>query len=230
MVADNTYIARRLHQLGDWDAALDVLGPDGDPEVRAEIAVDRWFFQMEGHDDAEKAVAMLDRDTAVAQLLTARMAYSRLLFERDIRPDDREASEAGYRAAAAAAHDDTQRGWIEFHWGVLCDNIDGDPAAARPHFESAHALALSTGDGYLESYTLRHLAQQEEDPDKRVGMFRRSLHLRSAVGARPQILAAQAALAHNLPEDDAERADLMETFRAGAEELRIGWLLSDDQD
>ena len=59
-------------------------------------------------------------------------------------------------------------------------------------------------------------------------MLRRSLHLRAALGARPQTVAAQAALADNLPENDPERAELMQTSRAGAEELRIGWLLSED--
>jgi hypothetical protein len=56
-------------------------------------------------------------------------------------------------------------------------------------------------------------------------MLRRSLHLRAALGARPQTIAAQAALADDLPEDDPERAELIRIFRPGAEELRIGWLL-----
>ncbi|MGW5365136.1 hypothetical protein [Actinopolymorpha pittospori] len=59
-------------------------------------------------------------------------------------------------------------------------------------------------------------------------MLRRSLHLRAALGARPQTLAAQAILAENLPENDPERAELMQTFRPGAEELHIGWLLPED--
>ncbi|GAA1955732.1 hypothetical protein [Catenulispora subtropica] len=199
MVADNTYIARRLQQLGEWDAALDALGPDADPEVRADIAVERWFFRMEGHDDAEKAVAAVDQDSPIAHLLNARMAYSRLLFRRDPRPDDREVSEASYRAAAAAARSETERGWIEFHWAVLHDNIDDDFATAAPLYDSALAIALATGDGLLESIVIRHTAQREEDADKRIGMFRRSLHLRGAAGIRPQVLAAQAALAYTSP-------------------------------
>ncbi|MBW8802688.1 MAG: hypothetical protein JF587_02325 [Catenulisporales bacterium] len=226
MVADNAYIARRLHLLGEWDAALAALGPDADPELRAEIAVDQWFFQMEGHDDAEKAVAALDPDAPATRLLIARLAYSRLLFGRDARPDDRAVSEAGYRVAARAP-DDTLRGWAEFHWGVLLDLVDKDPGAALPHYETALDIARSLGDGYLESYAIRHIAQQKA-PDEAIPLFRRSLHLRAAFGARPQVLAAQAALAYNLPEDDPERAILMETFRAGAKELRIGWLLSED--
>ncbi len=81
-------------------------------------------------------------------------------------------------------------------------------------------------DGYLESYVIRHLAQYKE-PAERIALLRRSLHLRAALGARPQTLAAQAALARNLPQDDPERAALMRTFRAGAHELHIPWLLSE---
>ncbi|NUR57832.1 MAG: hypothetical protein HOV87_03885 [Catenulispora sp.] len=207
-----------------------MLGPDGDPELRAEIAVERWFFRMEDHDDAEKAVAALDPASPTAQLLTARLAYSRLLFRRDPRPDDRAVAEAAYRAAAASARDEAQRGWIEFHWAVLLDNIDEDFAAALPHYDAALGIAAATGDGLLESIVIRHTAAQEQDAGKRTALYRRSLHLRAAVGIRPQILAAQAALAQHLPEDDPERATLLETSRAGAKELRIGWLPAGDED
>lgn len=71
---------------------------------------------------------------------------------------------------------------------------------------------------------IRHQAAHAE-PAECVRMLRRSLHLRGALGIRPQILAAQAALAWELPEDDPERADLVETCSAGAEELGIAWLL-----
>ncbi|NUP48669.1 MAG: hypothetical protein HOW97_15390 [Catenulispora sp.] len=206
-----------------------MLGPDGDPELRAEIAVERWFFRIEGHDEAEKAVAALDPASATALQLTGRLAYSRLLFRRGARPDDREASEAAYRAGAKAARTEVERGWIEFHWAVLLDNIDDDYAAAAPHYDAALAVALSAGDRLLESITIRHTAGQEQDADTRIAMLRRSLHLRGAAGIRPQILAAQAALAASLPEGDPERAILTDAFRPGAEELRIGWLLSDDE-
>src|SRR4051812_24959446 len=192
MIADDTYTARRLQLLGEWDAALAVLGPDAEPELRAEIAVDRWFFQMDGHAEAEKAVAALDPASWTAQLLTARLAYSRLLFERDPRADDRAVAEAGYRAAAQSG-DETQRGWAEYHWGVLLDNIDEDLAGALARYETALEIATKSGDGYFESYIIRHLAHLKE-PAERIAMLRRSLHLRGALGARPQTVAAQAAL------------------------------------
>lgn len=226
MLSDDTYVARRLQLLGEWDAALAALGPDADPELRAEISVDRWFFQIERHEEAEKAVAALDPASPTAHVLTARLAYSRLLFRRDSRADDRTVAEAGYRAAAEIG-DEKQRGWAEYHWAVLLDNIDEDPTGAIPLYETALEIATKSGDGYFESYIIRHLAPHKE-PAERIAMLRRSLHLRAALGARPQAIAAQALLAENLPKDDPERAELMRTFRPGAEELRIGWLLSDD--
>ena len=226
MLADGTYTARRLFLLGEWDAALAVLGPDAEPELRAEIAVDRWFFRIEGHEEAEKAVEALDPASPTRHLLTGRLAYSRLLFRRDPRADDRATAEAGYRAAAESG-DKKQRAWAEYHWAVLLDNIDEDAAGAVPLYESALTIATKTGDGLFESYIIRHLAPHKE-PAERIAMLRRSLHLRAALGARPQTVASQALLADNLPEDDPERAELMRAFRPGAEELRIGWLLSED--
>ncbi|MFD8815460.1 hypothetical protein ACFV23_29190, partial [Streptomyces sp. NPDC059627] len=102
-----------------------------------------------------------------------------------------------------------------------------DPAGAVPRYETALKIATRSGDGYFESYIIRHLAPHKE-PAERMAMLRRSLHLRAALGARPQTIASQALLADNLPEDDPERAELMRTFRPGAEELRIGWLRSED--
>jgi hypothetical protein len=227
MLADDTYIARRLFLLGEWDAALAVLGPDGDAELRAEIAVDGWFFRVEGHDEAEKAVAALDPASWTAQLLTGRLAYSRLLFQRDPRADDRAVSEAAYRAAAQNS-DELQRGWAEYHWGVLLDNIDEDSAGAVARYETALRIATKYGDGFFESYIIRHLAHLKE-PAEGIAMLRRSLHLRAALGARPQTVAAQAALANDLPEDDPERAELIRIYRPAAEELRIGWLKPTDR-
>ncbi|ACU71264.1 conserved hypothetical protein [Catenulispora acidiphila DSM 44928] len=223
MIADTAYIARRLQQLGDWDAALAVLGPDTDPELRAEIAVERWFFRWSGHAEAEQAVAALDQSTPAAHVLRARLAYSRLVFDRDPRPDDRAAAEAGYRDAVCDG-DEPIRGWAEFHWGCLLDNVDGDADGAAPHFETALEIGLKHRDPALESIALRHLSAQRE-PEERIRMLRRSLNLRAALGVRPYIVAAQATLASELAEDDPERAELTELYSAAAEEMGIAWLL-----
>ncbi|MCX5255036.1 hypothetical protein OOK27_12830 [Streptomyces canus] len=118
-------------------------------------------------------------------MLTARLAYSRLLFQRD----PRAVAEAGYRAAVESG-DEKLRGWAEYHWAVLLDHIDEDPASALPRYETALEIAAKYGDGYFESYIIRHLAPHKE-PAERIAMMRRSLHLRAALGARPQTLAAQ---------------------------------------
>jgi hypothetical protein len=226
MLSNDAYMASRLHLLGEWDAALAVLGPDAAPELRAEIAVDRWFFRMQNHAEAEKAVAALDPASPIAQLLTGRLAYSRLLFRRDTCADDRAAAEAAYRAAAEDG-DEILSAWAEYHWAVLLDNIDEDAASALPRYETALEVATKSGEGLFESYIIRHLAPHKE-PAERLAMLRRSLHLRAALGARPQTIAAQALLAEYLPEGDPERAELLRIFRPGAEELHIAWLLFED--
>jgi hypothetical protein len=223
MIADTAYIARRLQSSGEWDAALALLGPDADPELRAEIAYDRWLFRMTGHDAAEQAIAALDPGTPRARLLHGRLAYSRLLFRTTARPGDRADAEAGYRDALRDGDEHT-RGWAEFHWGTLLDNIDQDADAALPHFENALALSLKTNDIALEAIAIRHLSHRQEQGE-RLRMLRRSLQLRAALGARPWTLAAQASLAAELPEDDPERAELTEIYLAGAAELGIAWLL-----
>lgn len=223
MISDTAYVARRLQHLGEWDAALTVLDPGVDDRLRADIAVERWFFQLKGHDEAEAAVAALDQDTPEAALLRARLAYSRLLLRRGTRPDDRADAEAGYREATRDG-DEATRAWAEFYWGALLDNIDRDGDAAVPHFEAAHELGLKLGDAALESIAIRHLAAHVE-AEECVRMLRRSLHLRAAIGTRPQTLAAQATLASELSEDDPERTLLTETVAIGAAELNIPWLL-----
>lgn len=199
-----------------------MLGPDSDPELRAEIAVERWFFRMAGHDEAEQAVAALDQSTPAAHVLRARLAYSRLLFGRGARPDDRAAAEAGYRDAVCDG-DDATRGWAEFHWGCLLDNIDENADAAVPHYETALEVGVKLGDVVLESIAVRHLSAQEE-PAERIRMLRRSLNLRAGLGARAYTAAAQASLAAELAEDDPERAELIEIYSAVAEEIGIAWL------
>jgi len=222
MVTDTAYIARRLQLLGEWDAALAVLAPDADSELRAEIAAERWLFQWDGHDAAEQAIAALDQSTPTAGLLRARMAYSRLVFHRDPRPDDRAAAEAGYRDAVCDG-DESTRAWAEFHWGCLLDNVDRDGDAAVPHFQTALELGVKLGDVALEAIAIRHLAAHKE-PAEQVRMLRRSMNLRAGLGARAYTAAAQATLASVLEEDDPERAELIEIYTAAAEEMGIAWL------
>ena len=230
-MANGTYThldaARRLHVLGDWDHAAALLTDDESTEaleLKAEILYERFLFRDDGIEAAAEAIAALDPESPQARLLTARLAYTRLLFQLDPLPEDYETAEAGYRFAAA---DPKTHGWAEFHWGALLDNVREDGAAAKAHYAKALQAAHQEGDLILESIVLRHLAWRVIDNGDRaegLGMLRRSLHLRSAAGLRPQVAAAQLLLAAELPEDDPERAALVEAARNVADELGLGWV------
>ncbi|AWS43408.1 hypothetical protein [Streptosporangium sp. 'caverna'] len=231
MIADDTYTslgaARRLHVLGDWDHAAALLANEQSTEaleLKAEILYERFLFRVDGIEAAADAIAALDPESPQARLLTARLAYTRLLFQLDPLPDDYETAEAGYRFAAA---DPKAHGWGEFHWGALLDNVREDSAAAKAHYTKALQASHQEGDLILESIVLRHLAWHvigDGDREEGLRMLRRSLHLRSAAGMRPQIAAAQLLLAGELPEDDPERATLVETARNLADELGLNWV------
>lgn len=221
--------ARRLHVLGDWDHAAALLAEEHSTEareLRAEILYERFLFRVDGIEAAADAIAALDPESPQARLLAARLAYTRLIFQADPLPDDYETAEAGYRFAAA---DPKTHGWAEFHWAALIDNVREDGAAAKAHYTKALQAAHQEGDLILESIVLRHLAWrviEGGNRDEGLRMLRRSLHLRSAVGLRPQIAAAQLLLAAELPEDDPERATLVETARHIADDLGLSWVQS----
>lgn len=212
MLANDPYIAA-LHRLGEFDAALAAASDDS---VRAELLVDRFFWQGRDHDAAQSAVDALDPGSPASRYLSARQAYSRILFEHDERPGDRAVAEAGFQAVAA---DPQLGGWAEFYLGVYADNVREDPATAVEHY----AKAATYGDPLLESYVVRHMSVHE--PDRALEHLRRSLHLRSALGYRPQTAAAMAALAGELPEGP-ERTHLQEAALLTARELGLTWLLS----
>ncbi|SNT32704.1 hypothetical protein SAMN05216276_103480 [Streptosporangium subroseum] len=219
--------ARRLHALGDWDHAAALLAEEQSTEaleLKAEILYERFLFRVDGIEAAAEAIAALDPESPQARLLTARLAYTRLLFQLDPLPEDYETAEEGYRFAAA---DPKTHGWGEFHWGALLDNVREDSAAAKAHYTKALQASHQEGDLILESIVLRHSAWHvinDGDREEGLRMLRRSLHLRSAAGMRPQIAAAQLLLAGELPEDDPERATLIETARSLADELGLSWV------
>ncbi|MEV5572342.1 hypothetical protein AB0L06_20040 [Spirillospora sp. NPDC052269] len=231
MTTDTTYTsvaaARRLHVLGDWDhaaALLDAQESTEALELKAEILYERFLFRLDGLEAAADAIAALDPESTQARLLAARLAYTRVLFQLDPRPGDYETAEDGYRFASA---DPKTHGWAEFHWGALLDNIREDAAAAKAHYDKALQASQEEGDPILESIVLRHVAWrviEAGDREEGLHMLRRSLHLRAAVGLRPQIAAAQLLLAAELPEGDPERATLIETARTMADEMNLTWV------
>jgi acyl-CoA hydrolase len=88
--------------LGNWDltlAALDGLTGTEAMELRAEILFDRFFFRMEDIESVTNATAALDRGSVQFSYLTARLAYPRLLVQREPLPDDAATAKAGIGSA-----------------------------------------------------------------------------------------------------------------------------------
>jgi hypothetical protein len=231
MITNGTYTAldvvRRLHLAGEWDAALALLAaqPDADvAELRAQILVDRHWWRLDDPAPAHAAVDALAPTSVQARYLHAQLAYTRILFGRDPLPDDAQTADAGFQAAT---QEESLRGWGAFRCGVLAENIHDDLTTAKTRYDEALQWCRKEGDLLLESYVVRHVGGHVIKHDRSQGemLLRRSLHLRSALGARPQVAAAQAALADELPEGP-ERETLRETARATADELGLSWLKS----
>ncbi len=221
--------ARRLHRVGDWDLALALLADHpSDAEVaelHAQILVDRHWWRLDDPAPAQTALDALAPASPQAAFLRAKMGYLRILFGRDPRPDDAQTADAGFQAAA---RDGARRGWATFWLGIVADNLHDDPTTAQARYHEALERCREDGDLLLESYVVRHIGGHAIERDQREGelLLRRSLHLRSALGARPETAAAQATLAGELP-DGPEREALRQAARATADELGLTWLKHD---
>ncbi|WP_042375994.1 hypothetical protein [Streptacidiphilus melanogenes] len=227
MVSDDPYTAARvaaagrLSLSGAWDLALALLDgadPDGAPEVRAQILVERNWWCLDDPAAALAAVRALPETSPQAAFLGAQLAYTRLLFGLQAQGGDEAVAEAGFRAAT---EEPTTADWGTFWLGVLRQNIAEDEEAARPYFDEALVRCRADGDLLLESYVVRHLSGYEPDP---LPLLRRSLHLRAALGARPQVAAAQMTLWQELPEGP-ERDLMREAALSTAQELGLTWML-----
>jgi hypothetical protein len=236
MIANDPYITaklvNRLHLDGEWDGALALLGgaggggtdggtDGGTAARRATILVDRYWWRLDDPAPAEQAVAGLGHP-AVRGFLAAQLAYIRILFGLGPRPGDEQVIDTGLRDAAS---DETLRGWATFWLGVVADNVRQDAGTARQRYAEALDLGRGGDDLLLESYVVRHQGGHliESDPPAGEMLLRRSLYLRSALGARPQTAAAQATLAGELPQGQ-ERDMLVRAARSTATELGLTWL------
>lgn len=227
MTYDTTYIALGLKRSGLWDEALAILPSDA-AAARAELLTDRFWWRLDGHAEAEQAVAALyEEDDLLAAFLDSQLAYTRLIFGQSPRPGDLARARDGFDSAAS---DQRLAGWGSFWRGVTADLLEKDEAAAAGFFAQALAAALRDADPLLESYALRHQGGHavESGPDRETGLdlLRRSYHLRAALGARPQTAAAAATLAEVLPPESPERGHLLQTAAATASELNLTWLKS----
>jgi hypothetical protein len=217
--ADNVDAARYLQLAGRWELALAALPPDA-VDRRAEILVDRHLWRMDPQDEARAAIAEVQR-APLAGLLDGQLRYWRMLHTPGRPADELAAADA---SLLAAADDPGLAGWAAFWRGVLAENIGRDRDAAALRY--ADASAAGAGDRLLGSYVDRHLGFHrylDGAVSEAVLLLRRSLYVRAALGAVPQVAAAQAALAEAL-EPGEEREALLASARATAEELRLSWL------
>ncbi len=126
---------------------------------------------------------------------------------------------------ADAATDPGLAAWATFHDAISTLTLREDPAAADEGF--ARALELAPGDPFLESYVIRHqgdlMINWKGRREAGIALLRRSLHLRAALGARPQVAAAAATLAGELPPGP-EADELRAISKDTARELGIPWL------
>jgi hypothetical protein len=215
--------ARALKRAGLWSLALDLPGADS-VALRAEILTDGYWWRLEGAAEAEAAVAALvEQDPLLGGFYDAQLAYTRMLFGIDPRPDDGERVRTGFSAAAG---DQRLASWATFWLGVVAERLDHDPEQANKRYTQAFDAALRDQDLMLESYAIRHLGGQAVEDGDMTGLdlLRRSYHLRAALGARPQTAAAAVTLAACLP-PGAEADQLTEIAARTARELRLTWLI-----
>lgn len=226
MKSDSTYYAepdlgpaRRLQRAGDWDGALRFV-PDTQPGavLRAEILVDRHTWVLDPFDEALAAVrAIADGEPDAAAYLTAVLEYWRRTFktgDTELGPDP--VAEFGRLEVGAP-------GWATFWHGVSLENLRQDDEGAQAVFRRALGYALDDGDLLLESYVVRHQGSHLRDRDAGLALLRRSLDLRAACGARPQVAAAQATLAEALGVGP-ESVLLNRLVAHSARELNLTWL------
>ena len=235
MKSDRTYYAdsalgraRRLQRAGDWDGALRLM-PDGAlaAVLRAEILVDRHAWCLDPVDEAVAAIrAMADDEPDAAAFLTAMLEYWRLLFKSDdkvLGPDPTAEFERLDSLDAGLAP-----GWTTFWRGVSLEQLRGDEECAQAQYRRALGVALDEEDLLLESYVVRHQGFYllRQDRDAGIMLLRRSLYLRAACGARPQVAAAQAGLAEALGVGP-ESVLLNRLVARTARELNLAWLKAD---
>ena len=226
MTPDAAYItdpalapACHLRRVGQWDTALRLLPPDAAP-LKAEILVERQLWRLDPRGEAIAAIRPLG-ESALATLLISQLEYWRQLFKLDGEPIAGDPV-AGF---ADAATDPGLAAWATFHHAISTLTLREDPAAADEGF--ARARELAPDDAFLESYVVRHqgdlMIHLRDDRAAGIALLRRSLYLRAALGARPQVAAAATTLAGELPagpEADELRAIAVRTAR----ELHIPWL------
>jgi tetratricopeptide (TPR) repeat protein len=216
--------ARHLQRAGQWNSALAIV-PDT-PEgrlLRAEILVDRQFWRLDPVQDALAAVdAIRSAHPEAGDFLTGQLEYWRRLQ----RPDEPAIAGDPVDTFRTLEADRRFGGWSGFWYGVALELLDRDATGAAAAYTQALKEAVTRRDLLLESYAVRHLgalAYGAGQTDRAIELLERSYDLRASLGARPQIAAAQAALADAL--GDSQRvAQLRLAVSTTAQELGLTWL------
>jgi hypothetical protein len=219
MSHDATYALQRA---GQWDAALAAAPTTA---RRAEILTDRHLWRLDPPAEAFAAIDEVEpTDSTLAALLKSQLVYWHQLFK--LGSPDAYGDYDPVDGFAAAAKNPRLAGWATFWHAVSMENLRHDPAAAGAGYERARQAATEAGDRLLESYAVRHQGFQLLGDDQASGiqLLRRSLQLRAACGARPQVTAAQVTLAEALG-SGAEADELLEIASATAVDLGLTWLL-----
>jgi tetratricopeptide (TPR) repeat protein len=244
--------ARALIRAGQWGPGAGLLASAGGdhPRVllaRAELAVDQdfWLGTRDAPDALARATAAVARTTDPGyawevDLLTTCHAYFSTILGPDgeirIGPGRHDpATVAELTARAQRVHTTAppggRAGWAGFWRGVIADNVAGDPAAARPLYTEALAVAEGCGDDCLAAEALRHLgahARRRGDHERARQSWERSARLRQRAGSVPGALSQQLALAQNAADtgDAARAATIAVEVDGWAESLRLARLSS----
>jgi len=195
---------------------------------RAEVLTDRHLWRLDPPGEALAAIAEVEPvDPALAALLTSQLVYWHRHFGRG--EPDAYGEHDPVDGFAMAAEDRRLAGWATLWHAVATEKLRGDAVAAGVGYPRARRVATESGDRLLESYAVRHQGFQLLGADRPagIGLLRRSLQLRAACGARPDVAAAQVAVAEALG-GGAEAGELRGIAGTTAVELGLTWLFPAD--
>lgn len=215
----------RLRSRACWAEAAELLAPltGRDPWAtlqRAELLIEQCLYTAAGWEAAEtalrkaEAAARTSEQRAAAACERGFLAYAATLLGVRDRAD--EAKAALSRTSAMLAPDAPGRPLLDFRRGLVAENLQQDPVAARIAYQRAQGGAVERGDDLLRSHTFRHLAGLALRDGNRAAAregFTASLRLREQLGFTVGVAPALASLA--------EASEPAEAARLRAESARL---------